>query len=70
MRARAAGVGRWVRGPAAQASNGHGNGTLTASRLEQLERLGRLRDSGVISPSEFEREKSEVMGTGGEQVVV
>jgi hypothetical protein len=38
--------------------------------LEQLERLGRLRDSGVISPSEFEREKSEVMGTGGEQVVV
>jgi hypothetical protein len=70
MRERARGVGRWVRGPAAHASNGHGNGTVAAGRLEQLERLGRLRDSGVISASEFEREKSILMGTSGEQVVL
>ena len=27
-------------------------------RLEDLERLGRLRDSGVLSQEEFEREKA------------
>jgi hypothetical protein len=33
-----------------------------ADRLEQLERLGRLRDTGVLDPSEFEREKAQILG--------
>lgn len=70
VRDRVAGVGRWVRGPA-HASNGHGNGALAADdRLQQLERLGRLRDSGVLSPSEFEREKHALMRPSGEEVVL
>jgi hypothetical protein len=70
VRDRMAGVGRWVRGPAGHAANGHGNGALNSERLEQLERLGRLRDSGVLSASEFEREKRALMAPTGEQVVL
>lgn len=70
VRDRMAGVGRWMRGPAAHASNGHGNGAVAVRRLEQLERLGRLRDSGVLSASEFEREKTALMEPGGERVVL
>lgn len=69
MRDRVAGVGRWMRGPA-HASNGHGNGALASERLEQLERLGRLRDSGVLSASEFEHEKTALMEPSGERVVL
>jgi hypothetical protein len=64
MRERAAGVGRWVRSPAASHGNGNGNGALASDRLEQLERLGRLRDSGVLDGSEFEREKAALLGSG------
>jgi len=67
VRDRMAGMGRWVRGPAAHAN---GNGALGAARLEQLERLGRLRDSGVLSASEFEREKTALMEPTGERVVM
>ena len=31
-------------------------------RVEQLERLGRLRDSGVIDQAEFAREKQRLLG--------
>jgi hypothetical protein len=31
-------------------------------RLEQLERLGRLRESGVLDDAEFEREKAALLG--------
>jgi Short C-terminal domain len=31
-------------------------------RIEELERLGRLRESGVIDSSEFEREKARLLG--------
>ena len=31
-------------------------------KLAQLERLGKLRDSGVLDASEFEREKTRILG--------
>ena len=34
-----------------------------SDRLEQLERLGRLRDQGVLSPAEFEAQKAALLGT-------
>ncbi len=40
-------------------------GEAAASRLEGLERLGRLRESGVLSEQEFESEKARL--TGSEQ---
>jgi hypothetical protein len=64
MRERAAGVGRWVRSPTASHGDGNGNGAVASDRLEQLERLGRLRDSGVLDGSEFEREKAALLGSG------
>ena len=38
--------------------------TLAEDRLEQLERLGRLRETGVIDASEFESEKAEILAPG------
>ena len=32
-------------------------------RVEQLQRLGRLRDSGALSDAEFEQEKAELLAT-------
>jgi hypothetical protein len=34
--------------------------------LEQLKQLGELRDSGVLTPEEFEREKQKVLGGGSQ----
>lgn len=31
-------------------------------KLEQLKQLGELRDSGVLTPEEFEREKQQLLG--------
>jgi hypothetical protein len=31
--------------------------------LDELERLAKLRDSGVLDPAEFEREKARILGT-------
>jgi Short C-terminal domain len=70
MRDRVAGVGRWMRGGPSAHANGNGNGTLATARLEQLERLGRLRDSGVLSAAEFEREKTALMEPTGERMVL
>jgi hypothetical protein len=46
--------------PAAPAPGGAG------STIEQLKQLGELRDSGVLTPEEFEREKQKILaGQGG-----
>jgi Short C-terminal domain len=34
------------------------------STIEQLKQLGELRDSGVLTPAEFEREKQKLLGGG------
>jgi len=36
--------------------------TSTAGRLDALERLGKLRSSGVLTKQEFEREKRRILG--------
>jgi hypothetical protein len=71
IRSGVAGMTRWVRAGGAHAGNGHGNGTVATDRLEQLERLGRLREAGVLDAPEFEREKAQILGapstpTGGQ----
>jgi Short C-terminal domain len=33
--------------------------------IEQLRQLGELRDSGVLTPEEFEREKQKLLAGGG-----
>jgi hypothetical protein len=50
------GVRGWGRGLTARL-----RGRSADDRLEQLERLGRMRDSGVLSSSEYEREKGRLM---------
>jgi hypothetical protein len=37
-------------------------GEAAVSRLDAFERLGRLRESGVLSADEFEREKARLVG--------
>jgi membrane protease subunit (stomatin/prohibitin family) len=34
------------------------------SSIEQLKQLGELRDSGVLTPEEFEREKQKILAAG------
>jgi hypothetical protein len=46
-----------VAAPAAAAPAG---GTV----IEQLKQLGELRDSGVLTPEEFEREKQKILAAG------
>ncbi|MBN1530498.1 MAG: SHOCT domain-containing protein [Thermoleophilaceae bacterium] len=53
MRERAAKLGQAFR---------RGGGGAEEDRYEQLERLGRLRDSGVLDTPEFEREKAQLLG--------
>ena len=74
VRERMAGMGRWVRGGVAQATNVRGNEADSVDRLEHLERLGRLREAGVLDGPEFEREKARLLGSapppaGGEAPV-
>jgi hypothetical protein len=38
-----------------------GGATPADSRLDELERLGRMRDSGVLDPAEYETEKARVL---------
>ena len=62
MREGLAGIGPWARGgTSARTSNGQANGAIEADRLEQLERLGKLRQTGVLDASEFEREKAQIL---------
>jgi hypothetical protein len=60
MRERVSGMGRWIR-----ARGAHGDATGASDPLERLERLGRLRDAGVLDASEFEREKTQILGSAG-----
>ena len=53
MKERAARVGQVFTGGGRKAEE---------DRYEQLERLGRLRDSGVLDAPEFEREKAQILG--------
>lgn len=55
MRAWFSAAGGRVRGRGAGASG-------SEDRVEQLERLGKLRDAGVLEASEFEREKQRILG--------
>jgi hypothetical protein len=74
VRGRVVDMGRWVRRPATNGANGHGNGAVAVARLDQLERLGRLRDAGVLNPAEFEREKAALLppepASKGEELVL
>jgi hypothetical protein len=36
----------------------------SGSTIEQLKQLGELRDSGVLTPEEFEREKQKILAGG------
>jgi putative oligomerization/nucleic acid binding protein len=63
IRERLAGMGRWVRGSRARTADGRPSGDAAVDRFEQLERLGRLREAGVLDASEFEREKARILST-------
>ena len=39
-----------------------GGGRAEDGKLSELERLGKLRDSGVLDASEFAREKARILG--------
>jgi Short C-terminal domain len=57
MRERVSGMGRRLRGGAGARSGG------ADDRLAELERLAKLRDSGALDASEFEREKARILGS-------
>jgi hypothetical protein len=58
MRERLSGMGERVRGVGARARGGG-----AGDRLAELERLTKLRDSGALDASEFEREKARILGS-------
>jgi hypothetical protein len=39
-------------------------GAPAGGTMEQLKQLGELRDSGVLTPEEFEREKQKILAAG------
>ena len=48
----------------ARTSHGRPNGSGAGDQLEQLERLGRLREAGVLDASEFESQKAQILAAG------
>lgn len=48
----------------AQPAGGAQAGAPAPSTLDQLKQLGELRDSGVLTPEEFENEKQKIMSGG------
>jgi Short C-terminal domain len=66
-----AGTAVMQRAPALKPDGG-GNGTPAAPvpdpRLDQIERLARLRDTGALDDAEFRAEKARILGGGGERV--
>jgi hypothetical protein len=53
-----------ARSRAGRAEHARHHGSAAETRVDHLERLARLRDSGVLSPEEFEREKTRVLAGG------
>ncbi len=51
------GMREWLSGLRGHTARGSGNG----GRLEELERLGRLREQGIVDQAEFEREKARIL---------
>jgi len=49
-------------GGGTQSSQAAGSGTGEESYLEELEKLGELRDKGIITDEEFEAKKKELLG--------
>jgi hypothetical protein len=49
-------------GAQAAAAGGSSASSGSSGMLEQLKQLGELRDSGVLTPEEFEREKQKLLG--------
>jgi hypothetical protein len=55
---------RWRQGLSAIGARlGGTRASAVSARIDQLERLGRLRDTGVIDTPEFEREKARILET-------
>jgi Short C-terminal domain len=54
-------VERWRQRFARLGTRGGRGEAVEGNRVEQLERLGKLRDSGVIDASEFDREKARIL---------
>jgi Short C-terminal domain len=52
------------RPPAASAPAPAAGGAPAGGKIEQLKQLGELRDSGVLTPEEFEREKQKILAAG------
>lgn len=42
--------------------------TPSGGMAGQLQQLGKLRDSGVLTPEEFERAKQKIIATNGQEV--
>ncbi len=42
-------------------------GSPTAGRIDDLERLARLHDSGVLTDAEFDAQKAAVLETGSDE---
>ena len=40
----------------------NGNGSGNGDPLDQIRRLGELRDEGLITPEEFDAKKTEILG--------
>jgi hypothetical protein len=58
-------AGDWIRSRGRQAepsAKDPASVTGSGARLEQLDQLGRLRESGVLDAEEFEREKRRILG--------
>jgi hypothetical protein len=64
----ATGAGAVVKKAGPHRADGSGNGgtapTPDQDRLDQLERLGRLRESGALDEEEFRAEKARILATG------
>jgi hypothetical protein len=61
IRERAGGMGGWARRQVSSERAEERVGAGAGDRLEALERLARLRDSGVLDAAEFEREKAAIL---------
>ena len=61
-RERVASMGEWVKGAGEGVSGRMREASAGGGKIDELERLGRLRDSGVLDAAEFQREKERLLG--------